>query len=352
MKSQIGIRLKSARLLAGLSLRELSEALNGLVSHNAISKYEKGEMMPDSKVLIAISSVLNVKTDYFLRTQTVEISQIEFRKKSSLPIKRINAIKESIKDSIERYLELESLLNVQRTFQNPINEIKISNNSDVDYAVEVLLHKWDLGINAIPNVIEMIEDKDIKVIEIEADDKFDGLSGWANEHIPFIVVNSNFNAERKRFTMLHELGHLLLEVDKNQTTHKELEKFCNMFAGSMLLPRQTIYKELGQKRSSISLNELIYLKESYGLSIQAIMARARDLEIISNDQFVRFRIWVNQDLNRKKEIGFGQFNGMEHSSRFMQMLYRAAAEEIISMSKAASLSNVKLAQFRDEFMAI
>jgi serine/threonine protein kinase len=45
MKSQIGIRLKSARLLAGLSLRELSEALNGIVSHNAISKYEKGEMI-------------------------------------------------------------------------------------------------------------------------------------------------------------------------------------------------------------------------------------------------------------------------------------------------------------------
>jgi transcriptional regulator with XRE-family HTH domain len=138
MKSQIGIRLKSARLLAGLSLRELSEALNGLVSHNAISKYEKGEMMPDSKVLLAISSALNVKTDYFLRTQTVEISQIEFRKKSSLPIKRINAIKESIKDSIERYLELESLLNVQRTFQNPINEIKISNKISLKNKIKVM----------------------------------------------------------------------------------------------------------------------------------------------------------------------------------------------------------------------
>jgi transcriptional regulator with XRE-family HTH domain len=55
MKEQIGNRIKSARLLAGFSQRELSDALAGMVSHNAISKYEKGEMMPDSKVLIALS---------------------------------------------------------------------------------------------------------------------------------------------------------------------------------------------------------------------------------------------------------------------------------------------------------
>jgi Zn-dependent peptidase ImmA (M78 family) len=352
MKSHVGNRIKSARLLAGLSLRELSVALNGVVSHNAISKYEKGEMMPDSKVLISLSSVLNVKTDYFLRTQTVEISHIEFRKKSSLPIKKINSIKENIKDVVDRYLELESLLHIQNTFHNPINDLQIRNHSDVEKAVEVLLHKWELGMNALPNVIQMLEDRDIKVIEIDADVNFDGLSGWANDTIPIIVVNKNFKVERKRFTILHELGHLLLNVDNDTVLHKVLEKYCNIFAGAMLLPKPTLYNELGQKRSAISLNELIHLKESYGLSIQAIMARAKDLQIITNDQYVRFRVWVNQNENRKKEIGYGQYNGIEHSFRFKQMLYRAAAEEIISMSKAASLSNVKLAQFRDEFMPI
>lgn len=79
---------------------------------------------------------------------------------------------------------------------------------------------------------------------------------------------------------------------------------------------------------------------------------ARALNIISNDQFTRFRIWVNGNEKHKKEIGFGEYKGTEHSSRFKQLLYRAIAEEIISMSEVASLSNVKLAQFRDEFMAI
>lgn len=352
MKEQIGCRIKSARMLAGYSLRELSEALNGLVSHNAISKYEKGEMMPDSKVLTSLSKALGVKTDYFLRPQTIKISEIEFRKKSSLTTKNINSIKENIKDNIERYLELESFLDIKNTFNNPIQNIVINNRKDVENAAEQLHNKWDLGMNALSNVIEMLEDQDVKVVEIEADEKFDGLSGWANNLIPLIVINKNYSVERKRFTALHELGHLLLNIDKENQSYKDIEKHCNAFAGAMLLPRQTIYKELGEKRHSISLNELISIKESYGISIQAIMARSKDLEIISNDQYVKFRIKVNRDQNLKKEIGYGEYKGVEHSSRFKQLLYRATAEEIISMSKAASLSNVKLAQFRDEFMAI
>lgn len=352
MKAQIGNRIKSARLLAGLSLRELSNALNGIVSHNAISKYEKGEMMPDSKVLIALSKALDVKTDYFLRPQTVEISNIEFRKKSSLTVKKTNSIKENIKDNIERYIELETFLNFENTFINPIRDVVIENAEDVEKAVEQLLHQWDLGINALPNIIEILEDKDIKIVEIDADDKFDGLSGWANNAIPVIVINKNFTVERKRFTALHELAHLLLCINMDIFSHKEIEKFCNVFAGAMLLPKETLFNELGEKRNSISINELIYIKESYGISIQAIMARARGLDIISNDRYINFRKWVNSNENHKKEIGYGEYKGTEHSSRFKQLLYRATAEEIISMSKAASLSNVKLAQFRDEFMAI
>ncbi len=352
MKIQIGNRIKSARMLAGLSLRELADALNGIVSHNAISKYEKGEMMPDSKVLIALSKVLDVKTDYFLRPQTVEISNIEFRKKSGLSVKKTNSIKENIKDNIERYIELETFLNFENSFVNPIQDCIIQNAEGVEKAVEKLLHQWDLGINALPNVIEILEDRDIKVVEIDADEKFDGLSGWANQSIPVIVINKDFTMERKRFTALHELGHLLLNINSKAFTHKEIERFCHQFAGAMLLPRETIFNELGEKRSAVSINELIYIKESYGISMQAIMARAKGLGIISDDRYVKFRMWVNSNPNHKKEIGYGDYKGVEHSSRFKQLLYRATAEEIISMSKAASLSNLKLAQFRDEFMAI
>jgi Zn-dependent peptidase ImmA (M78 family)/DNA-binding XRE family transcriptional regulator len=351
MKEQVGSRIRSARILAGLSLRELSSRLEGAVSHTAINKFEKGELMPDAKILTTLGRVLNVKTSYFLRPNTVEITKVEFRKRSRLAPKKLNSIKESISDRVERYLEVENLLQISNRFVNPIGGLKICSYEDVENAAVKLLDAWDLGYNAIPRVIELLESKEVKVINMEADEKFDGLSGWANNTIPIIVVNASFSVERKRFTVIHELGHLLLNLD-NTFSDGEVEKLCHRFAGALLLPKSSLFNELGQKRKAISLNELILVKESYGISIAAIMARAKDLGMISNDQYVRFRIWVNSDVKHKKEIGFGSFNSNEHSGRFKQLVFRATAEEIISMSKAADLCNMKLAEFRDEYLAI
>lgn len=351
MKDIISKRIKSARTLAGLSLRELSQKMEGIVSHNAIKKYEDGLMVPDSKVLIALAKILDVKPDYFFRPYTVSIESVEFRKKSKLPEKEVKSIKENVTNTIERYIELEQFLNLEANFKNPIKSKKVKCGEDVEVAVIHLLKEWKLGLNALPNVIELLEDKEIKVIELEFNDDFDGLSGLANNSIPVIVVNKNFPNDRKRFTALHELGHLLLSID-DSIEPKEAEKLCHRFAGAMLMPKETFLAELGTNRNNISLSELIAIKETYGISVQAIMARAKDLGVISKEQFVKFRIWLNGSVDRKKESNLGQFIGREQSSRFRQLLYRATSEELISMSKAANLANQKLATFRDEFIAI
>jgi len=351
MKQTVGNRIKSARTLAGLSLRELASRMEGIVSHNAIKKYEDGLMMPDSKVIIALANALNVKPDYFFQPYTVEIQNIEFRKKSRMPKKEINSIKESVTNSIERYIELEQFLNIPYSFNNPLKDFVINNGDDVEEAVNHLLTQWKVGFNALPNVIELLEDKGVKVIELDTNEDFDGLSGWANETIPVIVVNKAYLNERKRFTALHELGHILLTFSPDIEA-KAQEKLCHRFAGAMLMPKETFIAEVGEHRTNISLPELFAIKETYGISIQAIMARAKDLGIITNDNFIRFRIWLNQSPDRKKEKDLGEFLGREHSSRFRQLLYRAASEEIISMSKAANLANKKLADFRDEFFAV
>lgn len=351
MKDIIAKRIKSARNLAGLSLRELSDRMESVVSHNAIKKYEMGLMMPDSKVLLALSEALNVKTDYFFRPYEVNIENIEFRKKSKLSVKEANAIKEKVTDSISNYIELEQFLNLTSVFINPLQDIQITTGEDVEVAVNTLLNCWKLGLNALPNVVELLEDKEIKVIEIDDNDNFDGLSGWANTNIPVIVINKNFPIDRKRLTALHELAHLLLVFNDN-IDQKQKEKFCHRFAGAMLMPKETFIREVGLSRKDISIPELIAIKGSYGISMQAIMARAKDLGIIPEERFLKFRFWVNKDINRRKEIGFGEYIGREESTRFRQLLYRATSEELISMSKAANLANQKLAGFRDEFIQV
>lgn len=350
MKEIFGQRLKSARTLAGLSMDQLVESIDHLISKNAISKYEKGKMLPNGKVLIALAKALNVKTDYFFRPYTVDIDKVEFRKKNRLSVKKVNSIKQSVSDIIERYIEVEQFLNLKSDFKNPINKMEISSIDDIEKAALKVRSEWKLGLNALPNVLDLLEDNEIKIVEIDAPSEFDGFSGWANERIPIIVVNKNYNAERKRLTALHELGHLILTL-KSDISEREKEKICFQFAGAMLIPEKAFYKEIGNQRSHFSLPELISIKESYGISIQAIIARAKDLGTINQYQYVEFHKWINK-LKNKEEKGWGEYKGSEYSYRFMQLIYRAAAEEIISLSKAANLSNQKLAEFRKEFVAL
>jgi Zn-dependent peptidase ImmA (M78 family) len=348
MKEIFSKRLKSARTLAALSQDELVVKMGNIVSKNAISKYEKGEMMADGNILLALSKALNVKPDYFFRPFTVEIEKVEFRKKQKLAVKDVSAIKQNVTDFIERYIEVEQFLNIESAFANPLSKKAISSFKDVDEAATKVRSEWKLGLDALPNVIDLLEDKEIKVLEIDAPEEFDGLSGWADGKIPIIVINQNYNVERKRLTALHELGHLLLNI-KDDVSEKDKERFCFQFAGAMLLPESTLKAEIGDFRSHFSIPELIALKEAYGISIQAIMARAKDLEIISEFQFVSFRKWISH--NRTEE-GLGNYRGLERAFRFKQLIYRAAAEEVISLSKAANLSNQKLAEFRKEFVAL
>lgn len=348
MKEIFSKRLKSARTLAAVSQDQLVEKMGNIVSKNAISKYEKGQMMADSTILLALSKALNVKPDYFFRPFTVEIENVEFRKKQKLSVKALNAIKQTATDVVERYIEVEQFLNIASTFTNPIADLQITDIKSIDKAAIQVRNKWKLGMNALPNVIDLLEDNEIKVIEVDAPDEFDGFSGWADGKIPIIVINKNYVVERKRLTTLHELGHLILKLHP-ALPEKEKERLCFQFAGAMLMPEPTFKAEVGNIRSHFSQPELIAIKENYGISIQAIMARAKDLGIITKPQFIKFRMWIARN---RTEAGLGAFKGMEQAIRFKQLIYRAAAEEVISLSKAANLSNQKLAEFRKEFIAL
>ena len=194
----------------------------------------------------------------------------------------------------------------------------------------------------------MLEDKHIKVFEIEAPVSFDGLSARVNG-IPIIVINKSFDVVRRRFTTLHELAHIVLKFD-DSIEEKEMEKMCHAFAGAFLIPKKSFIEEFTIKRNHISLEELKHIKSYYGISIQAIMARAKNLNIINEHVYKSFSINFNMLGYRKNEPG--EYTGTEKSLRFQQLLYRAAAEEVISLSKAASLNNQSLSQFRKTFVVV
>ena len=348
----IAQRINHARLMRGFSLQDLSDKLDHKVSRQALHKYEKGEVEPDNVMIQELANALNVKPDYFYRDhpESIRDGEITFRKLSSLRKKEQNRIIETAKDLLERYLELEQIIGIRRGGENPIADIAISGKSDVEIAAQKLREAWNLGTDPLYNVIELLEDQGIKVIEIAGDDSIDGFSTWIGNSIPVIVLNQSKGnvLDRYRFTILHELGHLFLSFDG--FSEKEREKLCHYFAGAMLLDKRAIEKELGLKRNRIGLQELAAVKKQYGISIQATMYRLRELNVISAASLRSFFQFMSQAGYRQDESKLATYNGEEKALRFDQLIGQAIAEEYITISKAASLKNQRLSEFRKHFL--
>jgi Zn-dependent peptidase ImmA (M78 family) len=350
-KILFGKRLRQARVMRGLSLRELAKEMSEPISHNALARYERGEMMPGSKVLIAVANALKQPPGFFVRPQKVAMSDIAFRKKAdTLTAAMQHAIQERAADSMERSLEIDAILGIETPFKNPLAGIKIQNPEDIESAAELLRKRWSMGAQPIASVVELLEANGVKVCDADLPSGCDGLSGWMNK-VPVVILASHLNNQcitRKRLTALHELAHLLLK-DLAECQAGSHEKLCSRFAGALLMPKAVFVSEIGGARQSLSIQELISIKIEYGLSIGAIICRARELNLISEALYDRY--W-DQNRGVIVEPGDADYAGTEKSVQFEQRVYRAAAEELISRSKAAALLNLDLTTLRDRLAVI
>ena len=342
-----GARLKSARMIAGLSLRELSEKIDNEVTKQSLSKYEKGLMLPTPKVLQALAKALNQKIDFFLFNSFTEFKSISYRKKQDFPKKEEEAIIEKARAYYENYSEVETILGLKTEFINPVADITINDYSDVEKAADVLRKDWELGLQPISNLIEMLESVGIKVYVIEHNDKIDGVSIEVDNGAPLVVINIfNKPLERIRFTILHELAHTFLKFSEAiKKSPKLLEKLCHYFASCLLLPKIKLLEMIGgKKRNYIKIKELETIKNYYGISIRAIVYRLKQIGIITENYHKRWSIWLNKTYGVKSEPG--NYIGVEKSYRFLQLINRALSEELISISKAATLTGENIGDIK------
>lgn len=344
-------QLVSARKLRTLSLRQLAEALGeqGMaLSKQAINKYETGASQPSPSVIYALAKTLKVPQRYFFHRPAISLGQIEFRKLEGYAAKERDRVEELVKIDLGRYLDLEAILNIDAEFKKPPINNTIGSLLDIDNYADSLRIEWDLGSAPIASVIEMLETQHIKVIQVSSAVELDGFSAKANDKYPVIVLNKDKLDEvqdRKRWTALHELAHLLL--DFGDLPNKQVERYCHYFAGAMLFPRVNFLKEIGRQRSKLSFQELAAFKQEYGISMQAIVYRAKELGVISENYYRQFFFMFTQLGYRTKEPE--DYVGKKASSRFDQLLFKALTEDVITIEKAAELKGKTLDEFRKDY---
>ena len=329
----------------GYSLQDLSDAIQHKINKQALNRMETGELEPDSTTVSLLGKALKVPADYFFRQASVDLGDVRFRKLKKLTVKEQEKVTAQTIEFLERYLELEDLLGIDNVIKFVPKCRAIITDADVENAAADLRNQWKLGEDPLPNIVEMLEENNIKVYQLEVDKSFSGMSTVIDGKIAVVVLNTHpeIPIVRRRFTALHELAHLFLDLANFED--KECEKKCDLFAGAMLLPGVKIKQYLGDKRSQIITNELFMIASQYGISLAATMYRAFSLHIITASYFKFFMINYNKFKIKEKEFTISE--SKENSTRFLQLLFRAVAEEIISTSKAASLNRQKLGDFRD-----
>ncbi len=339
----IGERIKQARKAAGLSLRALADRTG--VTAMAISKYEGGKSTPSSRVLLDLSKALGVRTEYFFRPVKIELQEMKHRKHSRLPKKALDQIEGDVKEQLERFIELEQLLpnGPVQAFKLPEHlPAQIATLDEVEAVARYLRTSWDLGVDPIPVLTDMLEERGIKVFQSQAiNDRFDGMAATV-DGIPVVVVGRGWPGDRQRFTLAHELGHLVLQG--RLAPDVEEEAAANRFAGAFLAPADEVRKELGEKRVWLEPRELEVLKKTYGLSMQGWMHRAKDLGILPDVHYVEMRKFFSSRGWNKTEPG--EQYAPERPQLFDQLVYRALAQDLISESKAAELLRMPLTEFQ------
>ena len=344
-----GKRLRLARKRAGLSMRSLAERMDPKVTAQAISKYEAGKMMPSSAVLVGLGRALDVSLDFLMSAQVEALDGLEFRKHSSTPARDRARAEAVLIDNLERYLTIEEILGLPPAgdcFESRRYD-SVATEEEIDAKADELRGAWDLGMDPLPSLCALLEEKGVKVVEADLPERINGLACQVlRDGRPIanaIVVSNRTNVERKRLTLAHELAHRIIRSTGNAAIR--LEAAMTRFAGAFLVPSRHLLEEAGEGRHRITYYEIIRLKHAYGVSAAAMLVRLGQVGVLRPTAVQRaWRTYARSW--RKSEpqpiSGTHGFAAFERPQRFESLVWRALSEELISPVRAAALLNESL----------
>jgi Zn-dependent peptidase ImmA (M78 family)/transcriptional regulator with XRE-family HTH domain len=294
-----GDKLKQARLIRNITINDLAAQVG--VSHQSISKYEHGLSIPRIEVIQEIASALNFNLSFFY-LESIEEDFYEgnfiFRKRAGVAKKYQDQLKENLASVLSFIRFIENRLRLPRFNLELLRNSKRDNES-IEILATKVRRSLGLGDGPIDNVTTLCEKLGIVVVFIDlSQSKIDGCSIVYNDR-PYIILNNKIDsAVRRRFTLAHELGHILLhsKLEKghlnNSSANKEIEREANYFASCLLMPESEFTNDI----NGLGLEYLLVLKPHWKVSLQSMIFRAEQLNIFTED----YALYLRQQISRKK----------------------------------------------------
>lgn len=292
-----GSMVEMARVSRGLNQKELAEKLG--IDQGRISKIEQGIIGIKEDMLDLLSQELDYPLPFFYEEiNTLPASLVYYRKRKAINNSEISKITSNlfIKKFRVRKL-LESLDLPEKIFYVETGK---ATPSDVARMVRI---RWKIPNGRISNLVSVLEGAGIIIFLVDSsDDKFDGQVLPDENNLPIICINKNLSPDRFRYTLAHELGHLIMHSMALTFDVEQAEDEANEFAAEFLMPAQDIINDLF---GGLSINKLADLKSYWKTSFASIIKRAYDLGVINKSRYTSMFVQISQLGYRKHEPACG-----------------------------------------------
>lgn len=304
-------RITIARQRRGLSASALASDLG--VARQTLAAWENGEQTPTAENLHGLAARLGFKVEFFSAPdiEPIPLGAVSFR--------ALTKMTASTRDSALASGRVALLINqwIEARYRLPEPQIPTLGKQGPAQAAEVLRERWGLGNAPISNMAQLLESKGVRLFSLPVECRtVDAFSlRWFDT--PLIVLTPGKTAERRRFDLAHELGHLVLHSETEGFQGPHAEEEANRFASAFLMPRQGL---LARPLRSATLDTILRERGRWKVAAMALTYRLHELGFLTDWEYRNLCVELSRRGFRRSEPGGAQPEGSQLLEKVLRSL--------------------------------
>ena len=345
----IPARIRLARELRGLTQRQVVEETGNALSAPALSQIESGRLRPSEAVVVHLASALDVPPAFFSTQWPVDRAPVAYFRDL-----RSTSIRERRRARAQAVLLGEFVSVLEQHVRIPEVDVPAcpgspdATASEIDDIAMLVRRAWNLGDGPIGHVVRELERHGIAVARLTlgtvAVDAFSTRTGI--RPLVLLTDDKSDNYVRSRFDASHELGHLVMHEAAEPGT-KQVESQAHNFAASFLLPEVRALEELPSRLDATGWSRLAEMKRVWGLSMSALLYRARTLRILSPEAYQAAMRYMSARGWRRQEPGDREMGAPEAPMLIERSMRRAEIEAEVSVEDLVRSAHLPIDDMRD-----
>lgn len=320
-------RVKIARELRGMTQRDVVEAMGGTISAPAVSQIESGKMRPSPATVEALASALQVPPGFFSAQWPESSTHTFFRDLRS------TSVRERRRAAAQTLLLSNFIAALGQHVRMPeidVPQVPIPRGAardEIERVAQSVRREWGLDDEPITHVVRELERHGIAVARLTmGHQSVDAFSIWTpSRPLVLLADDKSDNYVRSRFDAAHELGHLVMHRGAEPGA-KEIEGQAHDFAASFLFPESVARDLLPTRLDPAGWARLAELKRTWGVSMAALLYRARALRVVSPDAYQAAVRYMSARGWRTQEPGDREMGAPEAPLLLERSVRRAAIE--------------------------